>query len=194
MGFSETLKEEVKKAAAFTCIWCRRYDVALHVHHILPSEWGGGDDFDNAVPLCPTCHYTSGHNPDLRKEIRDRRDWWYEQCKSRENIPVFNPETTEKITQQVIEAIRQQNKEMFEELKEDLKSTIRTSLPYFIGDTRTWIERLSDKLIPIIDNDTAVVMTSALFSATTATIIAEDYRLPKGVLLGSEEEKDKEEK
>lgn len=75
MGFSEPLKNEVKKKAAFQCCRCR--DIGVEIHHILPQKDGGTDDIDNAAPLCPSCHEKFGDNPKKRKEIREMRDWWY---------------------------------------------------------------------------------------------------------------------
>ena len=38
------------------------------------------DTEDNAAPLCSNCHTLYGGNPDLRKEIKARRDNWYGRC------------------------------------------------------------------------------------------------------------------
>lgn len=75
MDFNEKTKNEVKERAGFRC--CRCQLVGVHVHHILPIEYGGTNDIDNAAPLCPSCHDYYGGNPDKRKEIRHMRDWWY---------------------------------------------------------------------------------------------------------------------
>jgi len=77
MGFSESIKLDVKRKAAFRC--CRCQELGPQVHHIIPTEFGGGDEVDNAAPLCPNCHDFFGPNPNKRKEIRQMRDWWYEQ-------------------------------------------------------------------------------------------------------------------
>jgi len=75
--FSEVVKLEVKKKAGFQC--CRCHEIGVEVHHIIPQEYGGTKDIDNAAPLCPNCHSFFGGNPDKRKEITQMRDWWYEQ-------------------------------------------------------------------------------------------------------------------
>jgi 5-methylcytosine-specific restriction endonuclease McrA len=75
MGFSELVKYEVKRQAAFQC--CRCHSIGVEVHHIIPQEHGGSDDIENAAPLCPTCHAYFGGNPDKRKEITQMRDCWY---------------------------------------------------------------------------------------------------------------------
>src|SRR5262245_33993057 len=76
MPFSESLKVQVKKMAAFRC--CRCHDIGVDIHHIIPQAHGGTDDIDNAAPLCQNCHDRFGANPEKRKEIRQMRDWWYE--------------------------------------------------------------------------------------------------------------------
>lgn len=81
MAFSESLKSEVKKKAYFSCCLCK--SVGIEVHHIVPSEEGGEDTFENAAPLCPTCHEIYGANPAKRKFIREARDFWYELCSQR---------------------------------------------------------------------------------------------------------------
>lgn len=79
MDFTEQVKQEVKEKAAFRC--CRCQNIGIHVHHIIPQEYGGSSVVDNAAPLCPSCHDYFGGNPEKRKEIRQMRDWWYERVK-----------------------------------------------------------------------------------------------------------------
>ena len=76
MGFSERVKYEAKRKAAFQCCRCR--SIGVEVHHIIPQEHGGSDDMENAAALCPRCHTYFGGNPDKRKEIIQMRDLWYE--------------------------------------------------------------------------------------------------------------------
>ena len=80
MPFSEALKDSVKQRCHFTCCWCRDNRNKVEVHHITPQAEGGPDTDDNAAPLCSNCHTLYGANPDLRKEIRLRRDQWYSLC------------------------------------------------------------------------------------------------------------------
>ena len=75
MVFSEELKKKVREMAAFKCCMCEKS--GIQVHHILPEEENGPDTIDNAAPLCPSCHDIYGANPIKRKEIRERRDFWY---------------------------------------------------------------------------------------------------------------------
>jgi hypothetical protein len=76
MPFSEALKLQVKKKAAFQCCMC--HEVGVDIHHIIPQAEGGPDDIDNAAPLCQNCHDRYGANPEKRKQIRQMRDWKYE--------------------------------------------------------------------------------------------------------------------
>jgi hypothetical protein len=87
MAFSESTKRQVKRKADLTCCWCRERCNKVEVHHIIPEAEGGPDDEDNAAPLCGACHDLYGGNPDLRKEIRLRRDQWFEICSK-----ILNPE------------------------------------------------------------------------------------------------------
>jgi hypothetical protein len=87
MAFLESTKLQVKRKADFTCCWCRDRRNKVEVHHIIPEAEGGPDNEDNAAPLCGTCHDLYGGNPDLRKEIRLRRNQWFEICSK-----VLNPE------------------------------------------------------------------------------------------------------
>jgi predicted Zn-ribbon and HTH transcriptional regulator len=82
MPFSEKLKEEVKRRAHFKCCLCH-VQWANHVHHIVQESEGGANDEGNAAPLCGTCHFEYGNNPDMRKLIKQSRDFWYEQCENR---------------------------------------------------------------------------------------------------------------
>lgn len=74
MGFSESVKLKVKHLSAFRC--CRCESLGVQVHHIIPEAEGGPDTLDNAAPLCPSCHSYFGANPAIRKEIRQKRDWY----------------------------------------------------------------------------------------------------------------------
>jgi hypothetical protein len=80
MPFSEHTKTTVKRRADFTCCWCRDRRNKVDVHHIVPEPEGGSPEEDNAAPLCGSCHSLYGANPGLRKEIRLRRDQWYDTC------------------------------------------------------------------------------------------------------------------
>ncbi len=78
MPFSEALKTKVRKRALNKCCICHSFPV--EVHHIIPQVEGGADTEDNAAPLCPSCHVKYGANPQMRKQIQEARDAWYEKC------------------------------------------------------------------------------------------------------------------
>lgn len=82
MSFSEIVKQTVKEKAAFTCCWCRDLRNKVEIHHIIAEAEGGSNTEENAAPLCSNCHTLYGGNPELRKEIKARRDNWFEQCAS----------------------------------------------------------------------------------------------------------------
>ena len=86
MTFSDELKTKIKKRSDFTCCWCSDRDQKVEIHHILPEAEGGLDTYENAAPLCSNCHTKYGGNPDLRKEIRLRRDHWYDLCRKKNEV------------------------------------------------------------------------------------------------------------
>jgi hypothetical protein len=81
MAFTEKLKLEVKRAGHFCCCVCRA--AGVEIHHLIPQCEGGPDTFDNAAPLCPSCHETYGANPTKKKFLTEARDFWYEVCEKK---------------------------------------------------------------------------------------------------------------
>lgn len=82
MTLIDEKKKEIKEKAHYKCCICESYDF-LEIHHIIPKKEGGTDNDDNLVPLCVSCHKHYGGNPDLRKWIREKRDFWYDFCEKR---------------------------------------------------------------------------------------------------------------
>jgi hypothetical protein len=78
MPFTDAVKLEAKRRAHFLCVVC--HQPWVEVHHIVPQEHGGPDAIANAAPLCGSCHLRYGGNPDLRKQLREMRDFWWERC------------------------------------------------------------------------------------------------------------------
>src|SRR4030042_2814767 len=120
MPFSESLKLKVKRKSAFYC--CRCHQRGIDVHHIIPREDGGQDDFDNAAPLCQNCHDRYGANPQKRKEIKQMRDFWYEVVE--EKYPQnFLPDNTEKINDLIVAGLEKKStqREDVEEIKREIK-------------------------------------------------------------------------
>src|SRR5207253_338152 len=60
----------------------------VEVHHIHPEAQGGLDTIENAAPLCGSCHNKYGGNPDLRKQLREMRDWWWQRCAQMKHVTV----------------------------------------------------------------------------------------------------------
>lgn len=87
MEFSEAVKREAKELAHYHCVWCQGSDEFIDVHHIIPKGEGGPSTIENAAPLCVRCHKNYGDNPGFLKQIRERRDWWWQQCKHRSKAP-----------------------------------------------------------------------------------------------------------
>jgi hypothetical protein len=85
MSFTEDLKLRIRKQSHFRCCLC--HALGVEIHHIVPQVENGSDEDENAAPLCPTCHGIYGANPQKRKFIREARDFWYEICRNRFNIP-----------------------------------------------------------------------------------------------------------
>ncbi len=55
MAFDKGEAENLLMQTGRRCCICKRLH-GVQMHHIIPSEKGGSDDIDNAIPLCPTCH------------------------------------------------------------------------------------------------------------------------------------------
>lgn len=85
MPFTESTRLKLKRRANFTCCWCQNIHNKAELHHIVPEAEDGPDDEDNAAPLCANCHTLLGQNRELRKEVRSRRDLWYETCAKKLN-------------------------------------------------------------------------------------------------------------
>jgi hypothetical protein len=79
MAFSEKVKESVRKKSDHICVWCKDRQKPTDVHHIIPQAQVKDDTEENAALLCPSCHKLVGANPELRKEVRRRRDDLYDE-------------------------------------------------------------------------------------------------------------------
>lgn len=79
------------------CCICHRFcGVKIETDHIIPVESGGGDDIDNAIPVCFECHaeihsYNDQH-PRGRKflpdELRAHKEQWLRICKEQPEMLV----------------------------------------------------------------------------------------------------------
>jgi hypothetical protein len=132
MAFSESIKEKVKRKAAFCC--CRCHQLNVQVHHIIPESEGGSDEIENAAPLCANCHTWFGDNPKFRKEITQMRDWWYEQMEKQ-----YPKEGTLSELNKIhaeVQAVRQGLSEI-DELKEMLKEFAARAIDNITPTTAT---------------------------------------------------------
>jgi hypothetical protein len=86
LTFSNSIIFNVNKKAEYTCCWCKDGKNKVEIHHIKPLADGGQDIEDNAAPLCSNCHTLFGDNPKMRKQIKERREDWYDTCKKRKEF------------------------------------------------------------------------------------------------------------
>lgn len=99
MAFSESVKDEVSRKAAFRC--CRCHQVGIEAHHIIPEAVGGSNDIDNAAPLCPNGHSYFGDNPVKRAEIKKMRDWWYKVAASKYPTEIIGSQIGQKTLENI---------------------------------------------------------------------------------------------
>lgn len=121
MAFLETTKIEAKQRSHYACVWCQRTDLFIEVHHIIPQEENGPDTIDNAAPLCPNCHTMIGSSTETRKQLLERRNWWWRHCATlKTSLP--NEDTARKLDELVsslrsIEAQGGRNEAVLTEIK-----------------------------------------------------------------------------
>jgi hypothetical protein len=134
MPFSQALKDQVKKMAAFRC--CRCHDIGIDIHHIVPQAQGGSDDIDNAAPLCQNCHSRFGANPEKRREIRLMREFWYEVVREKyHGDPSIDQsafaklnETLVKVGENIKESIKESNRAQMATLRNEVIEEVKVIL------------------------------------------------------------------
>jgi hypothetical protein len=136
MVFSEALKKEARRKAHYQCVFCRRADVFVEVHHIVPEEDGGPDTLENACSLCPTCHDSYGGNPKKRTRLKEMRDWWWESCARQESNPV-----TAKVLE-ILGGMDRRHDADRAEMKEEIER-LRTILIEYYQHDSTAVERVA---------------------------------------------------
>lgn len=165
MAFDEVLKKKVRKKAAFRC--CRCQEIGVEVHHIIPQKEDGPDTEDNAAPLCPSCHTLVGDNPKKRKEIREMRDWWYEEAEKMFSARSTHIQQLEEKVDQALVEVRAGTQEI-SKLKQVLISFNNASTDFFNKET--------------FEKNQALISTITLPSSGTlaTTIVNSSYsNLPK---------------
>ena len=146
MPFSEKIKLEVKRKAAFRCCRCR--SIGVDVHHIIPEKDCGTDEISNAAPLCPSCHDYFGDNPSKRKGITQMRDWWYDIVKQEFAAKDLDSSILSQIDDKVSSILKHQTTDV-----SDLKSMLKT---------------ISAKLIDNMTASTASVTVSGIVNTAAA--------------------------
>lgn len=151
MPFSEKLKLEARRRAAFRCCICQQ--TGVDVHHILPEKQGGSNEIDNAAPLCQNCHDQLGANPEKRKSIKDMRDWWYDVCDKRYGTQGVGEETISRLDKldQTVANIEKGQKELG---------------PSFINQIKDLLQGWGGQITPAA----AASLGSAVVASTTGII------------------------
>lgn len=54
-GFNNTVKTKIMERDYYECVLCKSKR-SLHIHHIIPRQYGGTHDENNLVTLCARCH------------------------------------------------------------------------------------------------------------------------------------------
>jgi hypothetical protein len=100
----------------------------MKVHHITPESDGGPNTIDNAAPLCGSCRQKFGNNPDLQRQLREMRDWWWKRCEESKTAPAII-QVFEKIDQLHTEFFTRQDKQdqILYEIKNTLKQHYRNA-------------------------------------------------------------------
>lgn len=185
MGFPESIKKEARKKACYRCCICETTK-PLRIHHIIPSKNGGPDTLENAVSLCILCHDTYGHDESKRKWIKERRNWWYEQCEKRFNREI-NISVLEKLNviQDLLDGdIHKRNELMtnyYDSLRLDIKNqTIK--LNQFVFDLPTEFQSDGIKKLEKINEEIGVIKNINNLIETLSLEYSEDYTLWKAVI------------
>lgn len=68
------IENRIKQKSNYKCVICHKHDCNSYV---LEEEKGLVED--NMIPLCCFCAHKYLGNPDIRKQLKQMRDYWYEQ-------------------------------------------------------------------------------------------------------------------
>lgn len=105
MPFSDDVRNKVLLWSDRHCCLCKKAcGINIEVHHLVPEEQDGGDDIDNAIPLCFDCHGSVQHyNPKHPKgnkykpdELKRRREQVYEEF-TRHLVPPVHYEISQSL-------------------------------------------------------------------------------------------------
>lgn len=90
MVFNRSNADQLLVACHRRCCICHRFcGVKMELHHIDPSGSGGGDNIDNAIPVCFECHaeiqlYNDAHPRGRRfhsSELLAHKEQWLRICR-----------------------------------------------------------------------------------------------------------------
>ena len=154
MPFSDKVREEVSKKAAFRC--CRCQNIGVEVHHLIPEGKGGSNEIENAAPLCAKCHDDFGDNPNKKKQLTEMRDWWYEKAEMAFSPSGINPLLGK--VNDIVLSIPEKQKEFQAKLVSELKAVLHEYVD--IGDMSS-PESLHEK-IEGITAETSQVSSSGI--------------------------------
>src|SRR5258706_8287563 len=105
MAFDQKIRTKVLLWCDRHCCLCKKgCGMNIEVHHLVPEADGGGDDIDNAMPLCFDCHsdvnrYNNEHPRGTKykiDELRNRREQVYEEF-TRHLVPPIDAQITQAI-------------------------------------------------------------------------------------------------
>ena len=97
MAFPRDQVSELLARCHRRCCICHRFcGVKMETDHIVPKEEGGGDDIDNAIPVCFECHaeihsYNDKHprgRKFLPEELRRHKEQWLKICDEQPEVLV----------------------------------------------------------------------------------------------------------
>jgi len=177
MAFSEQLKLQVRRRAAFRC--CRCHEIGIEVHHIVPQAQRGPNTEKNAAPLCPNCHTWFGGNSEKRKEISQMRDWWYEVCATK--YSAVNEEALRKLDDLIAEVRRQG---VSEEDRQRALQEIQIALGQLLDESQE--KKGSDVGQAVTTKVDAIVTATRLGSGVYANVHCRRCNSYTGLLVGSD--------
>ncbi len=101
--FNQAVKNKVLLWCDRHCCLCKRAcGTDIEVHHLVQPKYGGGNNIDNAIPLCYDCHakvlkYNDEHPKGIKykaQELKPRREQVYEEY-TRHLVPLIWWEVTQ---------------------------------------------------------------------------------------------------
>lgn len=72
----------IRKNRSKYCQWCGAWGVKIERHHIKSKGSGGGDEEDNLIDLCPSCHNKAqqykiapGQLKEAKRKDKEYKEW-----------------------------------------------------------------------------------------------------------------------